>query len=128
MITTPRALISTVLLLLTAALVPIDNPSHAALLAVFVARAMQVSLFEVPVAMRTAQGGEPRAELGRRLEAGALSSSRYAGAAAVLVDRCLYAGDLPHDRAVRFDRCEYLGRDRVAEGLRNAPGLTLGRA
>jgi hypothetical protein len=55
------------LVLLTPLLVPIDNASRALLLATFVTRAVQISMFEVPVVMRTRRGGEPRAELGRQL-------------------------------------------------------------
>lgn len=63
----------------TLGLVPIDNPSRAMLLAVFVTRAVQAGFFEVPVALRTAAGGEPQRELEQRLRAGALTTSRYAG-------------------------------------------------
>ncbi len=65
----------------TLALVPIDAASRAMLLAVFVTRAVQVSLFEVPVVMRTWQGGEPRKELGRQLKEG-FAKSRWWGLAA----------------------------------------------
>jgi hypothetical protein len=70
------------LVLLTARCVPIDNASRAMLLAAFVARAVQIGVFEVPVALRTAQGGEPRAELRRRLKAGGLATGRWLGLAA----------------------------------------------
>ena len=69
-----------VLVLVTPLLVPIDNVSRAALLAAFVTRAVQVSVFEVPVVWRTWQGGEPRQELGRQLGHG-FGTSRYAGIA-----------------------------------------------
>jgi hypothetical protein len=69
------------LVVLTALLVPIDNASRAMLLAAFVARAVQVSLFEVPVVMRTQSGGEPRDELGRQLRAG-FRTNRWLGVAA----------------------------------------------
>lgn len=69
------------LALLTLMLVPIDNASRALLLATFVARAVQVSMFEVPVVQRTKRGGEPRAELGRQLEIG-FERGRYVGLAA----------------------------------------------
>ena len=69
------------LVALTALLVPLDNASRAMLLAVFVTRAVQISLFEVPVVSRTYRGGEPRAELGRQLKAG-FRTSRYAGVVA----------------------------------------------
>lgn len=62
-------------------LVPVDNASRAMLLAVFVTRAVQISLFEVPVVRRTWAGGEPRAELGRQLQRG-FETSRYLGVAA----------------------------------------------
>jgi hypothetical protein len=68
------------LVLLTAASIPIDNSSRAMLLAAFVTRAVQVSLFEVPVASRASRGGDPREELGRQLKAG-FQTSRYAGVA-----------------------------------------------
>jgi hypothetical protein len=64
------------LVLLTAIVIPIDNVSRAMLLAGFVARALQVSLFEVPVVRRTLNGGEPQAELTQQLEVG-FSQSRY---------------------------------------------------
>jgi hypothetical protein len=69
------------LVLLIGLLVPIDNASRGLLLAVFVGRAVQVSLFEVPVVSRTYQGGEPREELVRQLKAG-FQTSRYGGLAA----------------------------------------------
>jgi hypothetical protein len=68
------------LVLLTPLLVPIDNASRALLLATFVTRAVQISMFEVPVVLRTRNGGEPRAELGRQLEVGFLRG-RYVGLA-----------------------------------------------
>jgi hypothetical protein len=58
------------LALLTLFLIPIDTASRALLLATFVTRAVQVSMFEVPVVMRTRDGGDPREELGRQLEIG----------------------------------------------------------
>ncbi|MDJ0853332.1 MAG: hypothetical protein QNK04_33620 [Myxococcota bacterium] len=68
------------LVLLVALLVPIDTASRALLLAVFVTRAVQVSVFEVPVVQRASRGGDPREELGRQLEAG-FATSRYVGLA-----------------------------------------------
>lgn len=65
---------------LCAWLVPIDNASRALLLAIFVTRAVQVSLFEVPVARRARAGGDPRTELGAELESG-FATSRYVGLA-----------------------------------------------
>jgi hypothetical protein len=41
---------------------------------------VQISMFEVPVVLRTRNGGEPRAELGRQLEVGFLRG-RYVGLA-----------------------------------------------
>jgi hypothetical protein len=73
-------LVPWLLVLLTALWVPIDNASRAMLLAVFVTRAVQISLFEVPVVQRTYRGGEPREELGRQLKNG-FATSRYAGVA-----------------------------------------------
>jgi hypothetical protein len=70
------------LVLLAALAVPIDNPSRAMLLAAFVAQAVQIGVFEAPVALATAQGGEPRAELIRRLKAGGLKKGRWLGVAA----------------------------------------------
>ncbi len=69
------------LVLATPLLVPIDNPSRAMLLAVLVTRAAQAAFFEVPVALRTANGGEPQRELEQRLKAGGLKNARYAGLA-----------------------------------------------
>ncbi len=69
------------LVLATALLVPIDTASRAMLLAVFVARAVQVSVFEVPVALRAGRGGDPREELGRELKTG-FGRSRWIGVAA----------------------------------------------
>jgi hypothetical protein len=68
------------LVLLTPLLLPIDNPSRAMLLAVFVTRAVQVTAFELPVVLRTQSGGDPREELGRELENG-FRKSRYVGVA-----------------------------------------------
>ncbi|MBW2279754.1 MAG: hypothetical protein JRG76_09085 [Deltaproteobacteria bacterium] len=69
-----------VLVLLTVLLVPLDNASRAMLLAAFVTRAVQVSLFEVPVVNRTYGGGDPLAELKQQLAAG-FTTNRYAGLA-----------------------------------------------
>ncbi len=66
------------LVLATLWLVPIDNPSRAMLLAVLVARAAQAAIFEVPVALRTTNGGEPLKELERQVVRG-FATSRYAG-------------------------------------------------
>jgi hypothetical protein len=65
---------------LVAALIPIDNPGRAMLLAAFVTRAVQVGVFEVPVAGRTRRGGDPQGELERQL-VGGFTQSRYAGLA-----------------------------------------------
>lgn len=73
-------LVPWMLVLATLAWIPIDNASRAMLLAVFVTRAVQVSVFEVPVARRTSDGGEPQAELERQLVSG-FQASRYAGVA-----------------------------------------------
>jgi hypothetical protein len=73
-------LVPWILVLHTVLLVPIDNASRAMLLAVFVTRAVQVSVFEVPVVVRTVNGGEPRQELVRQLQAG-FGTSRYVGLA-----------------------------------------------
>jgi hypothetical protein len=74
-------LVPWLLVALTMVAVPLDNASRALLLATFVTRAVQVSLFEVPVVNRTLQGGDPRKELGRQIASG-FSSSRYVGFAA----------------------------------------------
>jgi hypothetical protein len=71
-------LIPWILVALAALLVPIDNLSRIALLATLLTRAVQVSVFEVPVVLRTRRGGEPRAELDRELESG-FARSRWAG-------------------------------------------------
>jgi len=70
------------LVALTPLLVPIDSASRALLLAAFVAQAVTVSYFEVPVVLRARGGGEPKEELGRQLRAGALVTGRYVGLAA----------------------------------------------
>ena len=64
-IVAPWALVALVLWL-----VPLANFGRVVLLAVFVTRAVQVSVFEVPVALRAMRGGDPRAELGKQLRAG----------------------------------------------------------
>lgn len=63
---------------IVAASIPIDNASRAMLLAAFVTRAVQVGVFEVPVAGRARKGGDPQGELERQL-LGGFSQSRYAG-------------------------------------------------
>jgi hypothetical protein len=73
-------LVPWLLVLATPLLVPIDNASRAMLFAAFVTRAVQVSVFEVPVFLRTQGGGEPRDELGRQIKSG-FATSRYAGIA-----------------------------------------------
>jgi len=74
-ILTPWALVLAVLVL-----VPIDSFGRVVLLAAFITRAIQVALFEVPVALRTARGGDPRRELGRELKEGGLKTSETRGA------------------------------------------------
>ena len=69
-----------VLVLAVALLVPLDTASRALLLAVFVTRAVQISVFEVPVVTRAMQGGDPRQELGRQLQGG-FRTSRWVGLA-----------------------------------------------
>ncbi|MFT5442385.1 MAG: hypothetical protein ACI8W3_001427 [Myxococcota bacterium] len=69
------------LVVLTMLLVPIDNASRAMLLAAFVARAVQVSLFEVPTAVRARNGGDPKQELDRQIATG-FEAGRYYGLAA----------------------------------------------
>ncbi len=70
------------LVVLAVLCVPIDNASRAMLLAALVARAVQIAVFEVPVALNTAQGAEPRAELERQVKAGGLVRGRWIGLAA----------------------------------------------
>jgi hypothetical protein len=70
------------LVLLTALSVPIDNPSRALLLAAFVGRSVAIAVFEVPVALETARGAEPLAELKRQVKAGGLVRGRWIGLAA----------------------------------------------
>lgn len=70
------------LVLLAPLCVPIDNASRALLLAAFVARAVQIAVFEVPVALETARGAEPLAELKRQVKAGGLVRGRWIGLAA----------------------------------------------
>jgi hypothetical protein len=60
----PWALVLAVLLL-----VPLDDAGRIVLFATFVARAVAISLFEVPVVRGAMAGGDPRSELGRRLPA-----------------------------------------------------------
>ena len=57
--------------------VPIDTVPRIALLAAFVARAAQVSIFEGPITLRAMGGGDPRTELGRGLST--LKPSRNQG-------------------------------------------------
>jgi hypothetical protein len=67
------------LALVTLIALPIDSVGRAALLATFVATAVQVTLFEVPVARRASAGGDPRKELGRALKEGALKTAERRG-------------------------------------------------
>ncbi len=55
------------LVMLVFLLVPMDNPGRITLLAITVARAISVCLFEVPVILRTIKGGDPQSELNRQL-------------------------------------------------------------
>lgn len=68
-----------VIVIATLLLVPIDTLGRATLLAVLAARAASASLFEVPVVQRASRGGDPRAELGRRLKSGGLKTSERMG-------------------------------------------------
>ncbi|HIG44278.1 MAG: hypothetical protein ABGY96_12215 [bacterium] len=52
-------------------LVPLDNAGRVTLLAIVVARAISVCVFEIPVIMRTLQGGDPQTELNNQLNSGA---------------------------------------------------------
>ncbi len=68
------------LVLLVLLLVPLSLTSGAALLATLIYRAVAVWIFESPVARRAAVSGEPGAELGKQLAAGALARGRNVGA------------------------------------------------
>lgn len=70
------------LVLLVMWTVPLDTASRALLLATFVARAVAISVFELPVYTRTQAGGEPRAELVRQVQGGFLTKGNYYGIAA----------------------------------------------
>lgn len=77
-----------VLVALTMVCIPIDSASRALLLAMFVTRAVQVALFEVPVALRTSRGGDPQKELEQQLVGGFEQSRKWGwavGAVAFLV-------------------------------------------
>jgi len=67
------------LALLTLIALPIDSVGRAVLLATFLTTAVQVTLFEVPVTLRAAAGGDPRKELGRELKEGGLKTAERRG-------------------------------------------------
>ncbi|MGH0037943.1 MAG: hypothetical protein ACQGVK_23175 [Myxococcota bacterium] len=64
--------------------VPLATASAAVLFATLFARAVAVSVFEVPVVRGAALSGQPAAELGARLEAGGLDQGRRLGVVAGL--------------------------------------------
>ena len=59
------------LVLLVFFLLPLDNPGRVTLLAIVVARAVSVCVFELPVILRTLNGGDPQTELNNQLNNGA---------------------------------------------------------
>lgn len=80
-------LVPWLLVFATPLLIPIDDASRALLLAVFAGKAVEVSVFEVPVALRTRSGGDPREELGEQLKRGFAAShwAAFAVGAAVFL-------------------------------------------
>lgn len=72
------------LVVLALVCIPIDSASRALFLAMFVTRAVQVSLFEVPVVRRTARGGDPQKELEQQLIGGFEQSRKWGLAVGVL--------------------------------------------
>ncbi len=67
------------LVLIVFMMVPMDNPGRVALLAMAIAKAISVCVFEVPIMLRTWQGGEPKAELDEQLENGSSESGQLIG-------------------------------------------------
>ncbi len=55
------------LVILVILLVPIDNPGRVTLLAMTVAKAISVCIFEIPIILRTISGGDPQSELDTQL-------------------------------------------------------------
>lgn len=66
-------------------LVPIDNAGRAMLLAVAVARAISVVMFELPIILRVMRGGEPEAELNAGQANGSGDRGQVVGYAAGLL-------------------------------------------
>ncbi len=67
------------LVLLVFLFLPMDNPGRIALLAMTIARAISVCVFELPIMLRTWQGGDPKAELDEQLENGSIESGQLIG-------------------------------------------------
>jgi len=67
------------LVMLVVVMIPIDNIGRIALLATVFARAISVLIFEGPIIRGVMNGGEPQAELDRRIDAGGLDSSQVYG-------------------------------------------------
>ena len=67
------------LVLLIFFLVPLDNLGRVTLLAIIVARAVSVCVFEVPIILRTLEGGDPQTELNNQLKGGASDQSQVLG-------------------------------------------------
>ncbi len=67
------------LVLLVFFLVPTDNLGRVTLLAIVVARAVSVCVFEMPVILRTLDGGDPQTELDKQLNGGAGDRSQVLG-------------------------------------------------
>jgi hypothetical protein len=59
------------LVILVFLLVPMDNAGRVALLAMTVAKAISVCIFEIPIILRTIKGGDPQSELDSQLGNGA---------------------------------------------------------
>lgn len=67
------------LFILTLALVPMDSWGRAMLVAVALARAISVSVFEVPIILRTLRGGDPQEEINIALNDGSGDRGRVLG-------------------------------------------------
>ena len=61
-------------------LVPLSTVGAAALIATLVMRALAATVFEAPIARKTAESGDPSGELGKALAAGTLAKGRNVGA------------------------------------------------
>ncbi|MFP6807987.1 MAG: hypothetical protein VB957_12555 [Pseudomonadales bacterium] len=67
------------LVLLVLLLVPMDNPGRVTLLAITVAKAISVCIFELPIIMRTISGGDPETELNTQLGNGSGDTGQVLG-------------------------------------------------